>query len=47
MRLSSCSTLIMGICRIYSMSRWMNSYSRPLLNIGTLHIVVLLLERLI
>ncbi|MBA0729042.1 hypothetical protein Golax_025606 [Gossypium laxum] len=34
----------MGICRTYSMLRWMNSYSRPLLNIGTLHIVVLLLE---
>ncbi|MBA0729909.1 hypothetical protein Golax_025440 [Gossypium laxum] len=37
----------MGICRTYSMLRWMNSYSGPLFNIGTLHIVVLLLEMLI
>ncbi|MBA0576326.1 hypothetical protein Golob_024685 [Gossypium lobatum] len=45
MRPSSCSTLIIEICRIYLTLGWMNICFGPLLNIGTLHVAVLLLGR--
>ncbi|MFQ6658612.1 hypothetical protein Gotur_027797 [Gossypium turneri] len=45
MRLSSCFTLIMGTYRIYLILGWMNNCFGPLLNIGTLHIAVLLFGR--
>ncbi|MFQ6643426.1 hypothetical protein Gotur_017850 [Gossypium turneri] len=40
-----CFTLIMGTYRVYLILGWMNNYFGPLLNIRTLHIVVLLLGR--
>ncbi|MFQ6662051.1 hypothetical protein Gotur_029997 [Gossypium turneri] len=43
MKPSSCSTLIMGTCCTYLISRWMNDCFALSLNIGILHIAVLLL----
>ncbi|MFQ6658613.1 hypothetical protein Gotur_027797, partial [Gossypium turneri] len=40
-----CFTLIMGTYRIYLILGWMNNCFGPLLNIGTLHIAVLLFGR--
>ncbi|MBA0682483.1 hypothetical protein Goari_024200 [Gossypium aridum] len=45
MRSSNYSTVIMVICPIYSISKLTSTYSELLPRIGTLLIVVLLLER--
>ncbi|MBA0666651.1 hypothetical protein Goklo_003033 [Gossypium klotzschianum] len=42
---SSYSTVIMGICLIYSMSKWISTYSELWPSIRILPIVVLLLRR--